>query len=710
MAGRGSLALSPSGILAVLAVVALLLFLAVQKSLQNNGSREDFHSAEHMPWWHPWWLPAPKRRRRRAEESLSMRDVVEDPTFMWGVDASGRVPTGGGSMMMMQQQQLLPVPQPAVQAPLVQAQVAPVAEKVPENVPDPVPEPVPQPEPEPEPEPVKTDLPPATPTDPVPTVPSKKEVSIKFREGIVPVKNGLQGDCKTTRYWDCCMPSCSWPGKGKGKVTAPVATCDSAGKIITGAALSRVRSGCPKFSNGDYKIGDPPNATPFVESSDPATKVGQGFACPNQVPTVVDDQLAYGFAAGKFKGHATPDDECCKCVLLEFVADENPANASVVGKQMVVQLTNIGYDLEPEDGDAHFDIMIPGGGEGLFMGCSANQFYTPNNGYTPKLTEENLLAQKGTSTWGKRYGGVSSEAECEFLPEPLRAGCKFRFGWGGGMDNPKAKFKQVQCPLILTETTGCARTDDVADPSHIPATPATTAAASSQPANTSPTTTPTPATTPATTPTTTPAAVVQPAACDRLSCKSVLAVYSKGNEEFSAVSDIGTKWDSRMKTIQGCTECLYDADFQKHWEAARGDVMGTAPIPTDCDVTACKAALEDFANATNTSGNKKNQFFDPRVTWDDVRKQLTGCAKCPYTPDFDAHFKTNLRCFPVNCENALKVSEFINKPENWDIGMNWSAVQDEIESCEFCDFKPRFKDAFNNARASQSTVQVVMNS
>ena len=33
--------------------------------------------------------------------------------------------------------------------------------------------------------------------------------------------------------------------------------------------------------------------------------------------------------------------------------------------------------------------------------------------------------------------------------------------------------------------------------------------------------------------------------------------------------------------------------------------MGTAPIPTDCDVTACKAALEDFANA----GNKKKQFF-----------------------------------------------------------------------------------------------------
>jgi hypothetical protein len=34
----------------------------------------------------------------------------------------------------------------------------------------------------------------------------------------------------TTRYWDCCKPSCAWPGKAK--VYRPVETCYKNGSIL----------------------------------------------------------------------------------------------------------------------------------------------------------------------------------------------------------------------------------------------------------------------------------------------------------------------------------------------------------------------------------------------------------------------------------------------------------------------------------------------
>lgn len=50
---------------------------------------------------------------------------------------------------------------------------------------------------------------------------------------------------------------------------------------------------------------------------------------------------------------------------------------------MIVQVTNTGSDL----GKNHFDIAMPGGGVGLFNGCSA-QWNASVDG------------------WGDRYGGV----------------------------------------------------------------------------------------------------------------------------------------------------------------------------------------------------------------------------------------------------------------------------------------------------------------
>jgi hypothetical protein len=98
---------------------------------------------------------------------------------------------------------------------------------------------------------------------------------------------------------------------------------------------------------------------------------------------------------------------------------------------MIVQATNTGGDL----GENHFDILIPGGGVGLFDGC------TPQYGGIP----------------GAQYGGVSSREECSQMPAPLVAGCQWRFDWFQGADNPDMTFEQVECPGAITAISGCVR-------------------------------------------------------------------------------------------------------------------------------------------------------------------------------------------------------------------------------------------------------------
>jgi len=110
----------------------------------------------------------------------------------------------------------------------------------------------------------------------------------------------------------------------------------------------------------------------------------------------------------------------------------------VAGKTMVVQSTSTGGDL----GDNHFDLAIPGGGVGLFDGC------TPQFGGLP----------------GQRYGGISSRNECSSFPSALQPGCSWRFDWFLNADNPTFTFQQVQCPSELTAKSGCKRSDDASFP------------------------------------------------------------------------------------------------------------------------------------------------------------------------------------------------------------------------------------------------------
>ena len=182
------------------------------------------------------------------------------------------------------------------------------------------------------------------------------------------------GSGTTTRYWDCCKPSCAW--SGKADASAPVTTCDINNNPLTD---SNAASGCSG---------------------------GTSYMCADQSPWAVDDDTAYGFAAVNIAG-GSEGSWCCACYELTFTS------GPVQGKKMVVQATNTGGDL----GSDQFDLAIPGGGVGIFNGCT-QQYGAPASG------------------WGAQYGGISDASSCSTIGSPLEAGCDWRFNWFQDANNP----------------------------------------------------------------------------------------------------------------------------------------------------------------------------------------------------------------------------------------------------------------------------------
>ncbi len=118
------------------------------------------------------------------------------------------------------------------------------------------------------------------------------------------------GVALTTRYWDCCKPSCGW--KGKADVSAPVESCSWDDKPIDVTA----GTGC----NG-----------------------GSAFQCSDQQPWAVNDTFAYGFAGAFILPALTHGgieaSWCCACYQLDFTS------APLIGKTLVIQASNTAYDI-----------------------------------------------------------------------------------------------------------------------------------------------------------------------------------------------------------------------------------------------------------------------------------------------------------------------------------------------------------------------------
>lgn len=231
-------------------------------------------------------------------------------------------------------------------------------------------------------------------------------------------ESGRSGKAFGSRYWDCCKPHCGWNDNANGH---PSSTCGVGGTTKVGADTQ-----C--FKNG-----------------------GNAGTCTTQIPKVINENLAYAFAA--VPGHL--GGECGKCFLITFTGKSNGVDEAraqkLKGKQMVIMVSNIGYDVKNDQ----FDIMIPGGGFGEFN-CCTNQI--------------------GVSYTGKEYGGfihdcggwqnqendsgipeiqncVEEKCRSVFANNPnMLEGCLFSVNWYSVANNPEFNFKELKsCPQELVD-------------------------------------------------------------------------------------------------------------------------------------------------------------------------------------------------------------------------------------------------------------------
>jgi len=253
---------------------------------------------------------------------------------------------------------------------------------------------------------------------------SSSSITSSSASSIPPIVGGCDG--YATRYWDCCKPHCGWSGNVPSLV-APLQSCAANNSRLTDLSS-------PSSCDG-----------------------GNAHMCWGLAPFAVSDTLAYGYAA------TSNGDVCGRCYQLQFTgASHNsagdPGSAALLGKTMIVQATNIGYDV----GGGQFDILVPGGGVGAFNACSA-QWGVSNSelgaqyggllaackqelGYNASLVQyKSCLTNRCNSVFGSR--GLTE----------LQKACTWYADWFQAADNPALKYKEVACPAELTARSGMNR-------------------------------------------------------------------------------------------------------------------------------------------------------------------------------------------------------------------------------------------------------------
>ena len=269
-------------------------------------------------------------------------------------------------------------------------------------------------------------LPPYCPSPPSPPRPPQHPPIVALE--------GVWHDGFATRYWDCCKPSCSWPQAHTqfGEYRTPMCT---------------ISGGLNLKPYGPSGCGHP--------RDDRA-----GFACYNQGPwrdDVDPEHLSYGFVASSRLGAS-----CNSCFELDFGEShghyelDDVGSQRLRGKRMIVQATNVGDDVAP----GQFDLMIPGGGVGLFNGCVAQWGAGKDLGitYGGFLSKCQGCAQPGAGCKPRKQPYEETrrcvQAMCEqAFSEPkfadLKASCEWFVTWYQMADNPTFRFRSIECPAAI---------------------------------------------------------------------------------------------------------------------------------------------------------------------------------------------------------------------------------------------------------------------
>jgi hypothetical protein len=176
---------------------------------------------------------------------------------------------------------------------------------------------------------------------------------------------------------------------------------------------------------------------------------GPAGLCNNQAPFVINDELAYAFAAGPGNEYAG---SCGSCFLLTFDGNSrhttDARTAALKGKKLVIMISNIGYDVE----NGQFDMMIPGGGVGIFNGCSAmwgiSNLGSSHGGFLKDCGGDQKLTDAKVATVQKCLEDKCNSVFAN-IPE-AKAGCLFHAQWLAAANNPSFKYEELEeCPQEL---------------------------------------------------------------------------------------------------------------------------------------------------------------------------------------------------------------------------------------------------------------------
>ena len=235
------------------------------------------------------------------------------------------------------------------------------------------------------------------------------------------ISGGMSGSGFASRYWDCCKPSCSWTNNaGAGNEARQ---CDAQMNIISN-----------------------PNESSMCDG-------GRSTTCLSQIPFTIKGCDNLGFAFGAVPG-AGPN-VCGRCFLLSFTGQgkyETKLNhQKLAQKKLVVMASNIGYDVA----GGQFDVMIPGGGVGLFNGCAnilGNNMGAQYGGLLSDCENEVGWGGSDDEIYKRRKECLTNKCNTVFASKAnAKAGCLFQANFMEAAGNPLHTFKEIECPQVLKD-------------------------------------------------------------------------------------------------------------------------------------------------------------------------------------------------------------------------------------------------------------------
>lgn len=262
--------------------------------------------------------------------------------------------------------------------------------------------------------------------------------------------NGTSG--WSSRYWDACKPHCSWAEEGKND-RPDISSQEKYEQTYTSARNCNIHDiEVPTFTLSQdvqqywYGTAGTPSAC--------EVKTSGVFVCTDMAPVAVNDTLAYAFVAGK-AGSTT----CGQCFHLQFdgnshANDPKPTHKALKGKHMIVMTSNIGGDVE----EGQFDMMVPGGGVGIFdalsiqvSGASVNWGAQYGGFLTECQTKKGLGYNASLQEYQTCVKQMCDDAFANSGYKNLLRGCHWYADWYMAADNPTYQWERVECPQYLVD-------------------------------------------------------------------------------------------------------------------------------------------------------------------------------------------------------------------------------------------------------------------